>query len=61
MTSTLFQHGTLGMLMEGFLEGTISINEILKKGNYGLGTLSGADGEVVIVDGKAFHMNLLCS
>lgn len=57
MTSTLFQHGTLGMLMEGFLEGTITINEILKKGNYGLGTLSGADGEVVIVDGKAFHMN----
>jgi len=53
----LYQHGTLGTLMAGLLEGTATINEILNHGDLGIGTLTGSDGEVIILDGKAYHAN----
>lgn len=57
MTNVLYQHGTLGTLMAGLLEGTVSISELLKNGDLGIATLTGSDGEVIIVDGKAYHAN----
>lgn len=57
MTETLYQHGTLGTLMAGLLEGTATIQEILEHGDSGLATLTGSDGEVIFIDGKAFHAN----
>lgn len=36
MTNVLYQHGTLGTLMAGLLEGTATINELLEHGNLGL-------------------------
>lgn len=53
----LYQHGTLGTLMAGMLEGTATINSILEHGDLGIGTLSGSDGEVIILDGTAYHAN----
>lgn len=53
----LYQHGTLGTLMAGLLEGTATINEILEHGDLGIGTLTGSDGEVIILDGIAYHAN----
>ena len=53
----LYQHGTLGTLMSGLLEGTATINEILEHGDLGIGTLTGSDGEVIILDGNAYHAN----
>ncbi|MGQ5218214.1 acetolactate decarboxylase [Staphylococcus equorum] len=53
----LYQHGTLGTLMAGLLEGTATINEILEHGDLGIGTLTGSDGEVIILDGNAYHAN----
>jgi acetolactate decarboxylase len=53
----LYQHGTLGTLMAGMLDGTAKINDILQHGDLGIGTLTGSDGEVIIVDGKAYHAN----
>lgn len=57
MTNVLYQHGTLGTLMAGLLEGTVSISELLKNGDLGIATLTGSDGEVIIIDGKAYHAN----
>ena len=37
----LYQHGTLGTLMAGLLDGTMEMNEILKHGDLGIGTLTG--------------------
>src|SRR5699024_2613274 len=51
----LYQHGTLGTLMAGLLEGTMEMKEILKHGDLGIGTLTGSDGEVIILDGVAYH------
>ncbi|WP_349771826.1 acetolactate decarboxylase [Staphylococcus canis] len=53
----LYQHSTLGTLMAGALEGTATIDELLQQGDHGIGTLEGGDGEVIFIDGKAFHSN----
>ncbi|MBF7016257.1 acetolactate decarboxylase [Staphylococcus durrellii] len=53
----LYQHGTLGTLMAGMLDGTAQIKDILTHGDLGIGTLTGSDGEVIIVDGQAYHAN----
>ena len=57
MTNVLYQHGTLGTLMAGLLEGTASVNELLEHGDLGIGTLTGSNGEVIFIDGKAYHAN----
>ncbi|CAM4070373.1 acetolactate decarboxylase [Staphylococcus schweitzeri] len=57
MTNVLYQHGTLGTLMAGLLQGTASINELLKHGDLGIATLTGSNGEVIFLDGKAYHAN----
>ncbi|HEH9346032.1 TPA: acetolactate decarboxylase [Staphylococcus aureus] len=57
MASVLYQHGTLGALMAGLLKGTASINELLQHGDLGIATLTGSNGEVIFLDGKAYHAN----
>lgn len=57
MTNVLYQHGTLGTLMAGLLQGTASINELLQHGDLGIATLTGSNGEVIFLDGKAYHAN----
>jgi acetolactate decarboxylase len=51
----LFQHNTLGALMAGLYEGSITIGELLKHGDLGIGTLDDLDGELVVLDGKAYQ------
>lgn len=53
--SVLYQHGTLGALMAGLMDGTETIANILKRGDFGIGTLSGLDGELIILNGKAYQ------
>ncbi|CAA4012711.1 alpha-acetolactate decarboxylase [Staphylococcus aureus] len=57
MTNVLYQHGTLGTLMAGLLKRTASINELLQHGDLGIATLTGSNGEVIFLDGKAYHAN----
>jgi acetolactate decarboxylase len=49
-----FQVGTLDSLMKGRFDGDISIGEVLKHGNLGIGTIQHLGGELIIVDGEAF-------
>ncbi|EOD7829056.1 acetolactate decarboxylase [Staphylococcus aureus] len=37
--------------------GTASINELLQHGDLGIATLTGSNGEVIFLDGKAYHAN----
>ena len=45
--------------MAGLLKGTASINELLQHGDLGIATLTGSNGEVIFLDGKAtMQMNI---
>ncbi|MEJ6399878.1 acetolactate decarboxylase [Nicoliella lavandulae] len=56
-TNTLFQHGTLALLVPGLLTGTIKIADFLKHGDTGIGTGEGLDGELIILDGVAYQID----
>lgn len=51
----LFQYNTLGALMTGLYDGSMTIGDLLHYGDLGIGTLDQIDGELIIVDGKAFQ------
>ncbi|AMB99772.1 hypothetical protein AWM75_07255 [Aerococcus urinaehominis] len=53
--AVLFQHNTLGALMEGLFAGTLSMKELLEFGNLGIGTLDDFDGELIILDGIGYQ------
>lgn len=55
-TNTLYQHGTLALLVPGLLKGTISMSELLQHGDTGIGTGEGLDGEIIILDGTPYQV-----
>ncbi|MGL5900814.1 MAG: acetolactate decarboxylase, partial [Lactobacillaceae bacterium] len=57
MKNTLFQHGTMQMLVEGLLDGTLPLAELLKHGDIGIGTGDGVDGELVILNGIGYKID----
>lgn len=51
----LFQYNTLGALMAGLYGGSLTVSELLEHGDLGLGTLDSIDGELIVLDGKAYQ------
>lgn len=54
-TNKLFQYNTLGALMAGLYDGSLTVGELLEYGDLGLGTLDSIDGELIVLDGKAYQ------
>ena len=55
--SYVYQHGTLGGLMEDLMDGTVPIKALLAHGTDGIGTLAGSNGEVIFLDGLTYHVD----
>jgi acetolactate decarboxylase len=53
---TLFQVSTSGALVAGVYSGVVSVQSILKHGDFGLGTFANLDGEMVVLDGRAYQV-----
>src|SRR6202008_940140 len=51
----LYQSSTMGALLDGVYDGDVTIAEILRHGDFGLGTFNHLDGEMVILDGICYH------
>ncbi|MBL3531316.1 acetolactate decarboxylase [Companilactobacillus zhachilii] len=56
-TNTLYQHGTLALLVPGLLDGTITMKELLEHGDTGIGTGEGLNGELIILDGVPYQVD----
>jgi acetolactate decarboxylase len=52
----LYQSSTMGALLDGVYDGDVTIAEILRRGDFGLGTFNHLDGEMVILDGICYHL-----
>jgi acetolactate decarboxylase len=52
----LYQTSTMGALLDGVYDGDVTIAEILRRGDFGLGTFNHLDGEMVILDGICYHL-----
>jgi acetolactate decarboxylase len=52
----LFQISTIDSLMVGLYDGWMSIGELRKHGDFGLGTFDMLDGEMVVMDGTVYQI-----
>jgi acetolactate decarboxylase len=48
----LFQASTIGALLDGSFDGDLTFAELGERGDLGLGTLNGLDGEMIALDGE---------
>jgi acetolactate decarboxylase len=55
-THTLFQVSTSGALVAGVYDRKVSVKSILEHGDFGLGTFANLDGEMVVLEGRAFQV-----
>ena len=51
----LYQYSTLSALMAGNYEGQATVDAVAAKGDFGLGTYNGLDGEMVVLDGVFYR------
>lgn len=54
--NTLTQVSTINALMDGAYDGSISVAELKKSGDFGLGTFDALDGEMVITLGSCYKI-----
>ena len=53
---TLFQVSTINVLMNGSYEGAMSIGELKRHGDLGIGTFDALDGEMICLDGAFYQI-----
>ncbi|MFZ6690352.1 acetolactate decarboxylase [Undibacterium sp. SXout20W] len=54
--SRLYQYSTIDALLAGAYEGDITVSELAKHGNFGIGTYNRVDGEMILLDGVFFKV-----
>lgn len=52
----VYQFSTISALLEGVYDGDVTVAEILRHGDFGLGTFNHLDGEMVILDGICYRL-----
>jgi acetolactate decarboxylase len=53
---TLFQVSTSAALVEGVYQGAVRVSRLLQHGDFGLGTFTDLDGEMVVLDGVCYQV-----
>ncbi|MEM6052245.1 acetolactate decarboxylase [Erwinia sp. P7711] len=54
--SVIYQTSLMSALLSGVYEGSISVADLLKKGNFGLGTFNQLDGEMIAFDSNVYQL-----
>lgn len=52
----IFQTSTMGALLDGVYEGNVTVRELLRHGDFGLGTFNRLDGEMLVLDGVCYQL-----
>jgi alpha-acetolactate decarboxylase len=52
----VYQFSTISALLDGVFDGDVTVAEILRHGDFGLGTFNHLDGEMVILDGACYRL-----
>ena len=52
----LFQYGPMDSLLAGYYEGGLTVVELKRHGDLGLGTFDALNGEMVVVDGRVYQV-----
>ena len=54
--TSIYLCSPVNALVEGIYEEKVRLSEVLKHGDFGLGTFDGLDGEMLILDGRIYHI-----
>lgn len=52
---SVYQVSVIDALMQGVMEGVISAKELLRRGDFGIGTFEGLGGELIVMGGRAYN------
>jgi acetolactate decarboxylase len=52
---TMYQVSTIDALMQGVYDGNVTVGELKKYGDFGIGTFDKLDGEMIVLDGRVWH------
>ncbi len=52
---SMFQVSTSGALVEGLYQGALTVGDLRRHGDTGLGTFEDLDGELILVDGRCYQ------
>jgi len=52
----VYQTSTISALLEGVYDGSLTLAELRKHGDFGIGTFDALDGEMVLVDGRFWRV-----
>ncbi|MET8957016.1 acetolactate decarboxylase [Streptomyces sp. NPDC004393] len=52
----VYQSSTMGALMEGVYDGDVTVGELLRHGDFGVGTFNHLDGEMLVLGGVCYHL-----
>jgi acetolactate decarboxylase len=53
----IFQYSTIDALLAGLYDGEMTLETLKYEGDFGLGTLNGLDGELILLEGTAYHVS----
>ncbi|GAA1700904.1 acetolactate decarboxylase [Microbacterium sediminicola] len=53
---TIYQTGVMAALLDGVYDGETTVSTLLSRGDFGIGTFDGLDGEMVILDGVCYRL-----
>jgi len=56
--SGIYQLSTITALLEGAYDGIETCGDLLKKGDFGIGTFDGLDGEMIALDGRIYRVSV---
>lgn len=57
---TIYQIALLQSLAMGYFDGSITVGELKKHGDIGIGTFEGLNGEMIVLDGVVYRANRDC-
>ena len=52
----LFQASTMDALLRGVYDGELTCGELKERGDFGIGTFNGLDGEMIMLEGKVYRV-----
>ncbi|MGS0684759.1 acetolactate decarboxylase [Nakamurella sp. GG22] len=53
---TVYQTSLMSALLDGVYDGEMTVRELLRHGDFGLGTFNALDGEMVVLDGRCYRL-----
>lgn len=52
----VYQVSVIDALLAGAYDGTVSMEQLTRRGDFGLGTFNGLDGEMIVLDGQVWRV-----